>query len=225
MSPRYCLPIISSKKTEIINLIEENLEKFEFFEVWLDYVDDLSLSFVKDLMVKLDKKLIILFRRQNLEKIKASLSLREEILKIINGSKVWLDLDIGTQGEELATLKKNNLKINKILSFHSYSQTPTKKNLKKIIETMNQNGADIYKIATYCKSEQDALNLLEILLQLREENKKYIVLGMGEKGVITRIFGALWGNEMTFTPISKERASAPGQLTRSQLEMIFKQLN
>ena len=47
---------------------------------------------------------------------------------------------------------------------------------------------------------------------------------MGEFGVVSRVFGALWGNEMTFAPAVKTEQSAPGQLTRSQLENIFKEL-
>lgn len=47
---------------------------------------------------------------------------------------------------------------------------------------------------------------------------------MGEFGIITRIFGTIWGNEMIFAPKSIEGASAPGQLTKKQLEDIFKAL-
>ena len=47
---------------------------------------------------------------------------------------------------------------------------------------------------------------------------------MGEFGTITRIFGTLWGNEMIYAPKEKKNASAPGQLTKIQLETIFKEL-
>lgn len=225
MSPKYCLPIIKSKKSEVFGLIEENLNKFEFFEVWLDYVDDLNVRFVQELIEKLGPKLIILFRRKNLSKILLSFKIREEILTIIDRSNVWLDLDVVTQEWELGMIKKNDLKIKKILSYHDYDKTPSKKILENIIKTMMEYEANIFKIATYCKTKQDGLNLLEILLQLKKENKKYIILGMGEDGVITRIFGTLWGNEMIFAPLTNDSASAPGQLTKEQLETIFKQLN
>lgn len=225
MSPKYCLPIIKNKQSEVFSLIEENLNQFEFFEVWLDYVDDLSIVFVQELTEKLGSKLIILFRRQNLSNILLSFKIREEILTVIDRSNVWLDLDVATQEWELGMIQKNNLKIKKILSYHNYHETPSKKTFENIIKTMKEHEANIFKIATYCKTKQDALNLLELLLQLKKENKKYIILGMGEYGVITRIFGTLWGNEMIFAPLTKEGASAPGQLTKEQLETIFKQLN
>jgi 3-dehydroquinate dehydratase len=56
---------------------------------------------------------------------------------------------------------------------------------------------------------------------LKKENKRCIILGMGEHGMITRIFGTLWGNEMVFAPQTKSEASAPGQLTKQQLATIF----
>jgi 3-dehydroquinate dehydratase len=69
------------------------------------------------------------------------------------------------------------------------------------------------------------LKLLLLQQNLKAQNKKHIVLGMGEFGTITRVFGTLWGNELIYAPISKGEASAPGQLTKQELENIFKDLN
>jgi 3-dehydroquinate dehydratase type I len=84
--------------------------------------------------------------------------------------------------------------------------------------------ADVSKIAAYCETENDALRLLKILLNLRDERRRCIILGMGVHGAVTRLFGTLWGNEMIFAPESRTKASAPGQLTRSELEQCFSAL-
>jgi 3-dehydroquinate dehydratase len=64
-----------------------------------------------------------------------------------------------------------------------------------------------------------------LLLSLKSEQKKYIILGMGEHGTITRVYGALWGNEMTFAPEKEGEETAPGQLTRHEMETILTILN
>jgi len=48
---------------------------------------------------------------------------------------------------------------------------------------------------------------------------------MGEFGIITRVEGILLNNEMVFAPLNKNESSAPGQLTRNELESIFNKLN
>jgi 3-dehydroquinate dehydratase len=67
----------------------------------------------------------------------------------------------------------------------------------------------------------DALKLLLLQQNLAVQKKKHIVLGMGEFGTITRVYGTLWGNELIYAPIVKQEASAPGQLTKKELKDIF----
>jgi 3-dehydroquinate dehydratase type I len=93
--------------------------------------------------------------------------------------------------------------------------------ISAIVETMNSYAPTIYKISTYCKSPEDAVRLLTLICSLKKENKRCIILGMGKHGMITRIFGTLWGNEMIFAPQIEHEASAPGQLTKQQLDTIF----
>jgi 3-dehydroquinate dehydratase len=47
---------------------------------------------------------------------------------------------------------------------------------------------------------------------------------MGKNGVITRVFGSVWGNEMAFTPIEAANRSAAGQLTVDKLDSIMQAL-
>ena len=144
-----------------------------------------------------------------------------EIISLLKNTKSFLDLDINTQQEELNLIKA----INTIVSYHNYKETPTKKELLEIIEKMKNFNPAIYKIATMCNNEKDSLTLLNVILELKEKGVKYIVLGMSENGIITRIFGTLWGNEMIFAPVNRNESSASGQLTRIELEEIFKVLN
>jgi len=96
--------------------------------------------------------------------------------------------------------------------------------LQGIVADMEKYKPAVYKIATMCKSKVDALLLLNLLLFLKSKKRRFIVLGMGKEGVITRVFGTLWGNELVFAPETRAKQSAPGQLTRAQMKQIMRVL-
>jgi 3-dehydroquinate dehydratase I len=225
MTIPYCLPIIKNTRQDIIQTIEANIADYQFVEVWLDYVDDLDETFVKNLVNSYGGKLILLFRRQKLETPIMAQEERNRYLSLVNGAQSYLDFDIRTQQADLTFIKQNNVRTRLLLSYHNYDQTPETETLHGVLKEMAEYSPAIYKIATMCANESDALRLLSILLKLKSEQKSYIMLGMGEHGMITRVFGTLWGNAMIFAPKTIDESSAPGQLTKGQLEEVFKQLS
>src|SRR3989344_5175296 len=189
MNIRYCLPIVKNKKEKIVAIIKNN-QDYSYFELWLDYIKDLDVELVKQLADQMGEKLILVFRRKNLEAVQLNSKKRQEIISLLNNSLALLDLDIFNQKEELEYIRANDLKIKTIISYHNYDQTP-----------------------------ED-----EKLYAMKEKHVKCIILGMGNFGMVTRIFGSIWGNEMIFAPITKPEESAEGQLTKKQLEKIFELL-
>lgn len=224
MKPAYCLPIIKADSAEVLETIRANSDDYSYFEVWLDYVDNADEAFVGRLVKLLGDRLIVLFRRQKLEKIKMPLKARLDIIKSLAKSPAWVDLDVTTQIAELDFIQTSNLPVKTIVSYHDYQQTPDSVRLEAIIDTMEKYRPGIFKLATLCNSREDAVRLLERLLAFKAQGRAAIVSGMGEAGAVTKVFGALWGNEMTFAPLTKAGQSAPNQLTRQQLENIFKEL-
>lgn len=220
---KYCLPIIKKNKKEVLKAL--TTKGYDFYEIWLDYVKDLDEKFVINLSKKFKGKLIFVFRRQNLEKSRLTLDERIKIISLLLKAEVFLDLDFLSQQEELEFLKQNHTKIKLILSYHNYHETPRLDYLQTLVNKMSRYNPEIFKISTFCKKEEDALSLLNFLLKLKEQKLKYIVLGMGEKGLITRIFGSIWGNEITFAPKKLSEKSAPGQLTKEQLQFIFSKIH
>lgn len=224
MEIKYCLPIIKSDKEDVIKLIQENINDYEFFEVWLDYIENIDQGFLARLINLLQERLIILLRRKNLESGIMPLQKRHDIILSLTNSKTFLDLDI-SQKDELQYVERAGKNINLITSYHNYDETPNFKVLTNIIKLMEKYSPKVYKISTLCQNEDDAFRLMQLLLAIRGEKKKYIILGMGKFGTITRVYGTLWGNEMIFAPKNLEEQSAEGQLTKQDLEAIFKKLN
>lgn len=221
---KYCLPILKRKRVDVESTIEEQLTTYRFFEIWLDYIDDITPEFAASLVSRYPHRLIIVLRRQNFETQKIKPSQRFEILRSISRKQVLVDLDIAHQTEDIKRLQSERIPLKTILSYHNYSQTPSDTELRSIASRAAQWGAHVTKIATFCTIQRDALRLLSLLIDLREAGRRCIVLGMGKHGVITRVFGSHWGNEVSFAPVEQAQRSAPGQLPLDKLDSIMQAL-
>lgn len=219
--PRYCLPIQSGDSVEIERIIANHRGTYSSFEFWLDLISNSSPEYVAKLSQELGSAAIFLFRRPNLEPISLSADHRKELIKVLANSKSYLDLDLKTQTDDLAGYRALSASNPLILSYHNYTETPPADVLREIAAELSAESPTIVKLSTFCKTAKDAITLLSLQQELQAAGRRVTVLGMGEYGSVTRIFGSLWGNEIIFAPVTKEAASAPGQLTRDELEMIF----
>ena len=105
-----------------------------------------------------------------------------------------------------------------IVSHHNYANTPDNTELRRIVEECFSDGADIAKIAVAAQTNQDAARVLGMY----DDTRKLVLLAMGEKGKITRVAGPLMGSPFTFVAASEAAATAPGQLTATSMEALYK---
>lgn len=217
----YCLPILGGSRVEVLRTIESELQRYARFEIWLDYITDLDDAFIEHLIALYGERLIVLFRRLQLAPIQLPIERRLAIIDAIAGHRALLDLDLRTQSVELEHTSELTRPLQLIASYHNYESTPSEAELHKLLAQMDRYKPAIKKIATSCNSEDDALRLLSLLLELRRTGQRSIVLGMGRHGLPVRVFGSIWGNALMFAPATHESATAPGQLTRDEYERIF----
>ena len=100
MNVKYCLPIIRTALSDVSALIESEKERYDLFEVWLDYLEDTEPQAVEALAKTLSTRGIFLFRRQNLEPIRMSAEKREAAANAIAGTGALLDVDVLSQPED-----------------------------------------------------------------------------------------------------------------------------
>ena len=146
---------------------------------------------------------------------------RKSLFHLAAENKVdYIDLEIESYEPDMEWLsglcRKN--KTDLILSYHNYIETPGIDELTAILKKFYKLGADVAKIATLVKNDEDLLNLL---LLYRKQGRK-VVLGMGEKGILTRVAALILGAEFSFAAPGKERGTAPGQLTVSDMNELVK---
>lgn len=219
----YCLPIQPQTLDEFSRIVSLRRNEYLYFELWVDYLEDASPVAIRKIADELQDQLVVVFRRNELKPIHLSLEQRMEIIHGLVGSESYVDLDVTQQKSEIMQVPKNAFRL--MLSYHDFVTTPDDTELLVVTENMAKAGAYISKIACQCSSPSDAVRLLSLFLKLRAEQREAIVLGMGTHGAVTRVFGTLWGNKMIFAPPDRASATAPGQLTRPELEHIFTKLD
>lgn len=219
---KYCLPIIEENKQVILETIRLHDSDYSFFEVWLDYVDKLDDLFISELIQGYNDKLLFVFRRKDFEKSKLSEIRVQDCLRLIaKTSDALIDLDFLKQRELLAFVQEELPRLKFVLSYHDFEGTPDSDKLTALTAQMKALDPYIVKISCMCASPEDALRLSELRLKLTMQGVRAIILGMGESGTFTRVFNTLYGNEFIFAPLSRDKGSAPGQLTRAELQNIF----
>lgn len=112
-----------------------------------------------------------------------------------------------------------------IVSRHNTITTPDKDVIVRNLCQMQDLGADIVEFAVTPQSARDVLTLLDASLTMKENfnTTPIIATSSGQLGVVSRIFGKVFGSDVTFG--SAGRASSPGQLPADILAVFLKNLS
>lgn len=158
--------------------------------------------------------------RHPLEGGKREFNNREEIYKKALPYSDFVDLEI--LSEDTLSIKQLVKEQDKILiaSYHRFDLTPSIDELEDVFKNGQRLEADIVKIATMVHNSSDLETLLLFTLKHKKDN--IVVIGMGEKGVPSRIINPIFGSLITYA--SLREASAPGQINLKDLVKIFKTL-
>lgn len=145
---------------------------------------------------------------------------RMDLLKAsVDRDAAFLDLEIESSPEYFRELAGYAVEkgCQVIVSYHNHELTPGGDQLKSILEKAYQMGASVAKIATQVNTMED----IGSLLSLYELPGRKVVIGMGERGRITRVAAPYLGAEFTFAAPEEGPGTAPGQLTYRRLKKIF----
>lgn len=115
----------------------------------------------------------------------------------------------------------NNQGVYVVASNHDFDGTPEETEIVRRLQHMEQQGADVLKIAVTPLKERDVLTLLSATLRYYEDGgeKPVITMSMEDMGIISRLSGGLFGSVLTFATAGA--ASAPGQLPVEEVRQAF----
>ncbi|MBI2213644.1 MAG: type I 3-dehydroquinate dehydratase, partial [Acidobacteria bacterium] len=137
----------------------------------------------------------------------------EEIAAALRAGFEWLDVEY-TPRLDAAFLERH--RANAILSFHDFAGMP---NLESLFHSMRDRGCARVKIAVTPRSFADNTALLA--LSADHEEEPLTVIGMGGRGLYSRILAPFFGSDLVFAASSAESIAAPGQLTLAEALEIF----
>lgn len=100
-----------------------------------------------------------------------------------------------------------------IASFHDFAKTPDAAALAAVVARGRAQGADVVKIAAAVAGPDDLRTLARLLLA--HEDTGLIVIGMGARGVASRVLFPLLGSLLTYAAAGTQ--TAPGQLALDEL--------
>ncbi|MEM2944172.1 MAG: shikimate dehydrogenase [Methanomassiliicoccales archaeon] len=128
-------------------------------------------------------------------------------------------IDIESDSKILDKLAPIAEEIKIICSTHDFESTPS---TSSIIETLirNSSKADIAKAAFMVNSIRDLHAIFEAADGFRETGNDFVIIGMGELGILTRILSKKLGCAFTYASAEKGREIAPGQLDIDSLRFL-----
>lgn len=221
-NPIICTVVTGKKLNEFLINLKNVQTHADCIEIRVDYILDFSKKMIATLKKQMTKPCIFTCRKkQEGGFFQGTETQRMEIvMEAIKQNFEYVDIELSSI-KNVQIPKKSKTKI--ICSYHNFLKTPSQETLESIINQMHTHRIDIIKIATFVHTNKDIKTLLHILIN-KNEDDKMIVIGMGEKGKITRVINPLLGSYLTFAS-NKNSQSAPGQINVQSMRQIYKLLN
>ena len=231
--PKIIVPLIGSIDSELLKEVHyvKGL-KPDIIEWRVDIYDEVEnlhavqvmLSNLREILV--DTPILFTFRSfSEGGKREASVEFYQKLLKMAVQSKLIDLVDIELfQGDNLVNelvciAKENGIYI--VMSNHDFQKTPEKDEIISRLRKMQELGADIPKIAVMPNNSQNVITLIDATNTMKEKysDRPFITVSMGEKGVVSRLTGEVFGSAATFG--SGKEGSAPGQMDVMELRGIL----
>lgn len=208
-----CIPILGPELKDVQRQLLEAQKLADLIEWRIDYWNFSDLDLLKTLRDSVSCPVMFTLRKKSQggkwEKSEEErLSYFEKLLKL---KPEYCDLEAEIPLDIFKSLRQQHPTVQIIASHHDFEKTP--QDLESVLEEMRKVPSDFYKIACMCQSTTDALRLLLL-------GKKYpdvIPVGMGECGIPTRVLASVVHKYWTYSSLSADEASAPGQMLAETL--------
>lgn len=231
--PKICVPIVGKTREEIVKAAEEirtlPVDVVEWRADWYEEIfeADVVLDVLQELRRILGElPLLFTFRTK---KEGGEKEIDEKNYRTLNqlvvesGLADLIDVEVFS-GDEVVndlvrTAHENEVKV--IGSNHDFEKTPSKEEIIRRLQKMQELEVDLPKIAVMPKKKEDVLTLLAATEEMYRKyaDRPIITMSMAGDGVISRLCGEVFGSALTFGAAGQ--ASAPGQIGVKELRQIL----
>lgn len=208
-------PSIELAEREIFS----KLEWLDAIEFRLDLFEDLDLARLHALIRKIPIPILFTLRKQSqgggyVQSEESRLQLIRELCQL---QPDFFDLEYDISPSFRKKLFFSYPKMRFITSYHNFERFP---NLNGLIKCLFNHYTHFYKIAVYCPSSIEGLQLLHL-------SKKYpnlVTIGLGQRAQFTRFLAPILGQPFSYTSLQTQ--TAPGQLSLAEIQSYhFSSLN
>ncbi len=180
-------------------------------EVRLDHLKNLNAKLVKEVRHAVQGPTIATLRSRGeggrSRLLKAD---RQELLMAVaEAGFEYIDLETARDEDVFESIQNEDWRPQVIASRHFFKPVG-RVDIEDAFDKSFEMG-DIAKVAMTCESAEDALMMIRVGQDLSRRNKRFVVIGMGPQGQLTRVFAKQIGSEFVYACIPGLQA-APGQL-------------
>lgn len=224
---KVCVSVLETSSEKALTAIGKASPWADLIELRVDSVWDPDLS----RLLKGRQKPFVVTNRRREEggRFQGDEGVRVQILEeAVRLGVDYVDIEMSSEKSFLQGLmshrraRKRGTKI--ILSYHDFQRTSSRGDLRKLYGRMARWGADVVKIVTFAHSREDNLDVLGLIPYARERGQEIIAFCMGERGRMSRVIAPWMGAAWTYASLSKDRVSAPGQITVREMRRIWEGL-
>lgn len=183
----------------------------DLVELRLDHLEGFDIQMIRDLRREILGPAIATLRskRQGGRSGLAGPKREEALIELLESDFEYVDLELETDMSLLKKTKGAETDTQIIVSTHFTRPIQRDAVEKKLVEAMALG--DIAKVAMPCESASQSLSLAQLGLKYSRLKKRFVIIGMGLQGQLTRVFTDKIGSELVYTCLPGKEA-APGQL-------------
>lgn len=231
MRPKICVPIVAPLRDQIIReagqISRLPVQMAEWrIDFYAGYERELP-GIIEELKTVLGDKELIVTLRTEVEGGESNGS-RFDYFNLLSsvleqGKADYVDAEISRDPKQLAAFcRRYEERFTKIIgSYHDFQKTPSKEFIVQTLEKARQCGCDMGKFACMPHSSEDVDVLLSATAEYKDRVPGYpvITMSMGELGVNSRLYGGLYGSEVSFGCAGS--ISAPGQISYEEMIKVY----
>jgi 3-dehydroquinate dehydratase I len=144
------------------------------------------------------------------------------LLAAVEAGAAYVDVEIeseeGFRAAVVGAAKLAGCRV--IVSHHDFAKTPSRGELREIVDRCFEAGADVAKIACRVGSDGDNARLLGLL----DDARPVVVMGLGTLGAKTRFMAPLLGAPFVYASRGRGLETAEGQIEHRKLDALIQTL-
>ncbi len=227
-NPRVCISLCEPTVAALERAIATAVALCDLIEVRLDCLEPLELETGADAITKLLQQAacesILTFRpsQEGGQRVLDDVTRQTFWSEAIFSSSFFdVELDLAEKFHSPETSSSMPIDWSRtICSHHDFAGVSAK--LDQIYARMGLTPARVLKIAVQVDDAIDCLQVFKLLERAREDGREMIAIAMGAAGIVTRILGPARGGFLTYASLDNETATAPGQLSISELTEVYR---